>query len=67
MLSDYFKTDGNKSTIRLIFFIDIIACIIIAILALLLDKDLSATALLIGALLLPVAGGKAVQSFSEKE
>ena len=67
MITDYFKTDGNKSSTRLIFFIDMIACIAIAIFALVFKRDLAATAALIGALLGPVAIGKAAQSFSEKD
>jgi hypothetical protein len=59
---EFFQTDGNKSIIRLCLFIDIVACIIIATLAIILKRDLTGTAALVAALLAPVSIAKAVQS-----
>lgn len=64
---EFFTTDSNKSMTRLVFFIDIISCVAIAIIAVCLKRDLSATALLVGALLTPVGITKLVQSKYEEE
>lgn len=64
-MKDFFKETGEWSMTRLVLFIDICICLCISILAIILDRDLGGTAMLIGALLLPVTAAKAVQSFSE--
>jgi hypothetical protein len=58
----FFLTDGNKSMTRLLFFIDLFACIIIAVMSIILKRDLASTAGLITALLAPVSVAKFVQS-----
>jgi hypothetical protein len=47
---------------RIGFFADLLFCGIIAITALILDRDLTGTSLIIGALLAPIAIGKGIQS-----
>ena len=64
---EFFQTDSNKSMTRLIFFIDIVSCVTIAIIAICLNRDLTATAGLVGSLLGPVSVVKFIQSKYEEE
>lgn len=66
-LLEFCSLKSDKSMTRLIFFLDSIACIVIAILALCLQRDLTGTAALIGALLGPVSVTKFIQSKYEEE
>lgn len=65
MIKEAIQTDSNISSMRLVMLLDIIACVGIAVAALILDRDLTGTAMIIGALLLPVCGAKAYQSKNE--
>jgi NhaP-type Na+/H+ or K+/H+ antiporter len=62
----FFLTDSNKSMTRLAFFIDIVACIIIGIISIILNRNSMETAALIGALLAPVSVAKFMQSKFEE-
>ena len=64
---EFFETNSNKSMTRLVFFIDIITCSIISILAIICDSNLVGTAALIGALIVPLSAAKAIQSKFEEE
>jgi NhaP-type Na+/H+ or K+/H+ antiporter len=63
----FFLTDSNKSITRLLFFVDLIACIIIGIASIILNRNSIETAALIGALLAPVSVAKFIQSKYEEE
>ena len=65
MIKEAIQTDSNISSMRLVLLIDIIACIGIATASLVLNRDLTGTALIIGALLAPVSISKAIQSKNE--
>ncbi len=65
-MKEYFLTDGNKSITRLIFFIDILSCVLISLIALVLNRDIMDTAALVGALLAPVSVAKYMQSKYEE-
>jgi hypothetical protein len=62
----FFETDSNKSMTRLVFFIDLLACIVIGIMSMALNRNSIETAALIGALLAPVSITKFVQSKYEE-
>jgi hypothetical protein len=62
ILKESIKTDSNISSMRIGFFADLLFCGIIAITALILNRDLTGTSLIIGALLAPIAIGKGIQS-----
>jgi hypothetical protein len=59
---EFFLTDSNKSMTRLLFFVDLIACIIISILGIILKRDLGSIAGLVASLLAPVSVAKFIQS-----
>jgi NhaP-type Na+/H+ or K+/H+ antiporter len=63
----FFLTDSNKSMTRLLFFVDLLACIIIGIISIILNRNSMETAALIGALLAPVSVAKFIQSKYEEE
>lgn len=66
LLNEAIRNDSHVSSTRIIFLIDLISCIGIAILGILLERDLTGIALVIGALLAPVSIAKGVQSFAER-
>ena len=63
---EFFMTDSNKSMTRLAFFVDVVACIAIAIVSIILNRNSIETAALIGALLAPVSITKFMQSKFEE-
>ena len=62
MIKESIQTDSNISSMRIVLLIDIIACVGLAVMAILMDRDLTGTALLVAALLAPVSISKAVQA-----
>ena len=62
-MKDYIK----GSSLRLALFIALISCVVLAFVGLLLNRDLTGLALVIGALLAPVTITKGVQKFAERE
>jgi len=67
MLKESIQTDSNISSLRIVLLFSIFSSVIIAILSIILDRDLTGTAAVIGAILLPVAGAKAYQSKQENK
>ena len=66
MIKEAIQTDSNISSMRIVLLFSIISSVAIAILALILNRDLTGTAMIIGAILLPIAGAKAYQSKNEQ-
>lgn len=60
-----FLDNTHTSMMRICQFICVVASVIIAILCVVLGRDLGSSAALVGAILGPAFIGKAVQSFSE--
>jgi len=56
---------GNSSSIRLMSFICVLVACAIGILAVILNRDLSGAGVLVGAIILPAMGSKAIQRFAE--
>lgn len=65
MLKDSVKTDSNVSSMRIILYLCVIASFVIAGVALYMGRDLTATGVLIGSILVPVLSAKAYQSGKE--
>ncbi len=61
-------SDGNKiSMMRVVTFICVVCAAMVAVLSIILNRDLSGTATLVSSLLIPAFGGKAFQSYAEKK
>lgn len=60
-----FRDDSHTSMMRVCQFICVLTAAIVAVICVSLGRDLSTAAVLVGALLVPAFGGKAIQAFSE--
>ena len=67
MIKEAIQTNSNTSSMRIALLFGILSCVAIAILAIILDRDLPGTAMIIGAILVPLGGAKAYQSKQEKK
>lgn len=63
----FFRDSGNISMMRLMSFIALVAAVVFAGYGLYTNKDLSQLATLCGVFLMSGFGGKAIQSFNEKD
>lgn len=61
----YQDQTGGNSSMRIALLICVVSTPIIAILALILNRDLMGTGAVIGAILIPAFGGKALQTREE--
>lgn len=60
-----FRADTKVSIMRIIAFMCVLSALVIAILIVVLDRDLAGGAALVGAILTPAFIGKAMQSYAE--
>jgi Flp pilus assembly protein TadB len=58
---------GNSSSMRIMAFICVLVACVIGLLAVILNRDLSGAGVLVGAILLPAMGSKALQRFAEEK
>jgi hypothetical protein len=65
LIKESVKTDGNISSMRIVLYFSVFASFGIAGIALFMNKDLTATGVLIGSILVPVLSAKAYQSGKE--
>lgn len=56
---------GDPSSMRVMSFVAILAGVIVGVLGVSLDRDLTGLSLLVGAFLVPAFGGKVMQSKNE--
>lgn len=62
-----FKEDnGNVSSMRVSLFVGVITACIVSVLCVLRDRNLMDAAVLVGAILAPLVGGKAIQKGKEQ-
>ena len=66
LLMDAVSVESNTSTARISLMYGLFICSVIAILAVILERDLPGTAMVIGALLAPLSVMKGIQSKFEK-
>jgi len=60
-----FRDDTHMSMMRVCQFMCVLTAAIVALVCVILGRELSTAAVLVGALLVPAFGGKAIQAFSE--
>lgn len=66
MLKELLSNKSELSMMRALALICVACAVVIAIIGMLLDKDLAQVAMLVGAFLGPAFLGKATQAFAEK-
>jgi hypothetical protein len=66
-MNEFFSTSNRKSILRVGFIICVITANAVAVLAVLLNRDLYGAGALVGGLLLTAFGGKFGQKFAESE
>ncbi len=65
MIREMFSSDGSVSSMRVFTAVLVVTACFVAAWGIVTGRDLTGTAALVGAILVPALGGKAVQSFSE--
>lgn len=61
------RSDTQSSSMRIMLLLCVLTAIVISILAVVLNRDLAATGVLVGTLIGPAFVGKGVQSFAERK